>query len=362
MIALSGARDGDVGHALLQGNASGAAKAAREWAARVPRPLLPRSAARRARPTTTRWSPPPSRSPASSRCRSSRRIRCSSCARDGFPRARGARVHRRGPRARRSAPAAALHARAVFRHAGRDGGEVRRPARGAREQRRDRAALQPDDPARQELPAAISRRRRASRSTITCARRRPRASSAGSPRCIPMPPCATRERPEYAERLDVRDEDHRADGLRRLLPDRRRLHQLGEARTACRSGPAAAPARARSSRIRSASPTSIRCATCCCSSASSIPSACRCPTSTSTSARTAATASSTTCKQEVRRRVGVADRHVRHAGGASAAVRDVGRVLDLPYSVRRRHRQADSVPAGQDRHAEAAQGRARRRT
>ena len=35
----------------------------------------------------------------------------------------------------------------------------------------------------------------------------------------------------------VRDQDHRADGLRGLLPDRRRLHQLGEDRTACRSGP-----------------------------------------------------------------------------------------------------------------------------
>jgi len=36
IIALSGARDGDVGHALLQGNASGAAKAAREWSTAFP--------------------------------------------------------------------------------------------------------------------------------------------------------------------------------------------------------------------------------------------------------------------------------------------------------------------------------------
>jgi DNA polymerase-3 subunit alpha len=36
LIALSGARDGDVGQALLQGNAGGAARAAREWAARFP--------------------------------------------------------------------------------------------------------------------------------------------------------------------------------------------------------------------------------------------------------------------------------------------------------------------------------------
>jgi DNA polymerase-3 subunit alpha len=36
LIALSGARDGDVGHALLQGNPTGAARAAREWSASFP--------------------------------------------------------------------------------------------------------------------------------------------------------------------------------------------------------------------------------------------------------------------------------------------------------------------------------------
>ena len=36
LIALSGARDGDVGKALLQGNAPGAARVAREWAAHFP--------------------------------------------------------------------------------------------------------------------------------------------------------------------------------------------------------------------------------------------------------------------------------------------------------------------------------------
>ena len=36
LIALSGARDGDIGHALLQGNRNGAQKAARTWAARFP--------------------------------------------------------------------------------------------------------------------------------------------------------------------------------------------------------------------------------------------------------------------------------------------------------------------------------------
>ncbi len=36
LIALSGARDGEVGHALLQGNPTGAARAAREWSAWFP--------------------------------------------------------------------------------------------------------------------------------------------------------------------------------------------------------------------------------------------------------------------------------------------------------------------------------------
>ena len=56
-----------------------------------------------------------------------------------------------------------------------------------------------------------------------------------------------------------------------------------------RSARAAVRVPVRWSRGRWASPTSTRCPTTCCSSASSIPNACRCPTSTSTSAWTAAT-------------------------------------------------------------------------
>ena len=81
----------------------------------------------------------------------------------------------------------------------------------------------------------------------------------------------------------------REDEVSGLLPDRRRLHPVGEVARAFRSGRAAARARARSSPRRSPSPTSIRSASACCSSASSIPSACRCRTSTSTSARSGAT-------------------------------------------------------------------------
>ena len=82
----------------------------------------------------------------------------------------------------------------------------------------------------------------------------------------------------------ARDRHHPADAVRRLLPHRVGLHPLRQgAQHSRRPGPrigrriAAWP-------TRSASPTSIRCRTSCCSSASSIPSASACPTSTSTSA------------------------------------------------------------------------------
>ena len=81
-----------------------------------------------------------------------------------------------------------------------------------------------------------------------------------------------------------RARDHQQDGLRRLLPDRLGLHQLGEgpghpgrARPRLGGGLARSP-------MRCASPTSIRSRTSCSSSASSTRSASRCPTSTSTSA------------------------------------------------------------------------------
>ena len=65
--------------------------------------------------------------------------------------------------------------------------------------------------------------------------------------------------------------------------------KYAKARKAFRWGRGAARAPARWSPTRSPSPISTRCASTCCSSASSIPSACRCRTSTSISARTGAT-------------------------------------------------------------------------
>ena len=107
----------------------------------------------------------------------------------------------------------------------------------------------------------------------------------------------------------------------------------------------------------SASPTSIRCATTCCSSASSIPSACRCPTSTSTSARTAATASSITSRRSTAPHA-VSQIVTFGTMAAKAVIRDVGRVLDLPLQFRRPVRQADPQRAGH--HAgEGARARSR---
>jgi hypothetical protein len=104
-------------------------------------------------------------------------------------------------------------------------------------------------------------------------------------------PCRSRiEARRISRAPPIRDEDHRADGLRRLLPDRRRLHQLGKAKRRSRRSRPGFGRRGRSSPTRSASPTSIRCATVSSSSGCSTPSGSRCRTSTSTSARTGATA------------------------------------------------------------------------
>ena len=111
----------------------------------------------------------------------------------------------------------------------------------------------------------------------------------------------------------LRARRHRADGVLGLLPDRLRTSSTGRRTTASRSVRAAARAPARSSPGRSRSPTSIRSATTCCSSASSTPSACRCRTSTSTSARTRRDEVIDYVARELRRGPRRADHHLRHA-------------------------------------------------
>ncbi len=73
---------------------------------------------------------------------------------------------------------------------------------------------------------------------------------------------------EYAERLDREIKHDPADEVLRLLPDRLGLHPLRQIARASRSARAAARPPAAWSATRWGSPTSIRCSTGCCSSAS----------------------------------------------------------------------------------------------
>ncbi len=175
-------------------------------------------------------------------------------------------------------------------------------------------------------------------------------------------------RTDYDERLEFELVDHRADEVSRLLPDRCRLHQMGKgARHSGRAGPRfgrrfAGRLGADDHRYRSA------CAFRCCSSASSIPNACRCRISTSTSARTGARRSSATSRSKYGRDQ-VAQIITFGTLQARAVLRDVGRVLQMPYGQVDRLCQAGAVQSGQsgdaekgDRgRAEAAGGRARGR-
>ena len=81
-------------------------------------------------------------------------------------------------------------------------------------------------------------------------------------------PAPGRTLEDYRQPARIRAVDHREDEVSRLFPDRRRLHQMGEDARAFRSGPGAAPARARWSPMRSPSPISTRCGFRCCSSGS----------------------------------------------------------------------------------------------
>ena len=250
----------------------GAAQLAREWAALFPDALLPRAAARRAR-----------REDDALRRRPRVRARRPSSALPvvathpvqflqprGFPRARGARVHRRGLRAGRPAPAA---------RASPPSSTSRRRPRWRRlfadlpealaNTRRDRPALQPraSSSARaacREFPTpdGVSAR------GVLRERARRRARARGSQRSIP-----TRRARARARRATASGSSSRSTtivqmgfaGYFLIVAD-----FINWAKAQRRAGRARAAARApgRSSPTRSASPTSIRCATTCCSSAS----------------------------------------------------------------------------------------------
>ena len=253
LIALSGARDGDVGQALLAGNADGRRT---RWRA-AGRELFPQrfylelqraghaddEALRRAHGA---------RSPRGSRCRWWRRIRCSSSRRDDFE----------------------AHEARVCIAEGYMLADQRRPQRFT-----PRAVLQ-DAGARwrscsptcpQALANTVEIAQRCNLTIELGKNQLPRFPDAGrrDARRVPAQPrrtqgleqrlaaalsgrgaSATSAAPRYRERLEFEIDDDRADGLRRLLPDRRRLHQLGEDATACPVGPGPRLGRRLAGRLR----------------------------------------------------------------------------------------------------------------
>ena len=128
----------------------------------------------------------------------------------------------------------------------------------------------------------------------------------------------------------VRAEDDPRDGLRRLLPDRLGLRPLREGeRRRGRPGPRLG-GRQSSPPTASRSPTSTRCATGCCSSASSTRAASRCRTWTSTSP-SGGRERVIDYVSEKYGRDRVAQIITFSTMMARAAVRDAGRVLEVPY-------------------------------
>ena len=202
----------------------------------LPRPLLPRSAARRTcrrrRAHGLHRAPrlrpgSPGRRHAPRTVPHPRRL----------PRARGAGVHRRGLHARRYSAAQALYPRAAFRHAAGDGRALRRSSGRACELGSNRAALQSGDSARQELPARLSDPCR-THDRATSAQRGDCRTGEAPRGALSRGPRARCEASGIPRAAGVRSQDHHPDGLRRVLPDRRRLHQLGQAeRGAGRPGP-----------------------------------------------------------------------------------------------------------------------------
>src|SRR5437660_1207641 len=144
--------------------------------------------------------------------------------------ARGARLHPRRHAPRRHRPGAPLFAPAVPAHAAGDGGPLRRPARGARQLRRDRAPLEPPAHSRGSAAAAVSAARRGEHRGVPArgSRARPRGPLR---RKLGRPAPLSRAARSRARR-DL------PDGLRGLLPHRRRLYPLG-ARARRAGGPRA---------------------------------------------------------------------------------------------------------------------------
>ena len=218
-----------------------------------------------------------------------------------------------------------------------------------------------------------SRGRAAAHARGRRALQRRRSSSAGSccpqfptperPRRVRLPRRAVREgprrsataqvTPELSERLQFELKTIQRDGLRGLLPDRLGLHPLREAERRSASAPAAARPPARSPPTASRSPTSTRCATGCCSSASSTRPARTCPTWTSTS-RSPGRDRVINYVAEKYGRDRVAQIITFGTMAARAAVRDAGPRARDPLRHGRQDREADPRRAGVRRSTSAS--------
>ena len=150
--------------------------------------------------------------------------------------ARRAAVHRSRARIiEDEAPPA--HARALLQVGRRDAGGLRRPAGGLRQHPRRSPAAAPTCRCRASRSCRATQARAAAPRRTSCAsmardgpeRRLRRRRPARRP---------TSSSSKYRERLELRARHDRADGLPRLLPDRRRLHPMGEGpRHPGRAGP-----------------------------------------------------------------------------------------------------------------------------
>ncbi len=135
-------------------------------------------------------------------------------------------MHLAGACAWRCAPSAHVLARTVFQDAGRDGGAVRRLSRGAAQRRGDRAALRLRVLAGQEPSPRLPDARRGIDRGLSA---RAGEGGAGETPAAPVPGGGGAQRGAAAlfRAPRLRDCDDHPDGVPRLLPDRRRLHQLG---------------------------------------------------------------------------------------------------------------------------------------
>ena len=226
LIALTGGPEGPVGKALLHGNrglgrgSPGAARGA------VPGPALRRADApwARGRGGDRAGSDRPRPGPRSAAGRDQRRPFHRRC------RLRGARrpaVHRRR-RPGRPGAAPPADARAPPQDRGRDGRAVRRSAGGDRQHPGDRPALQLHGAGPRPDPAQLSDHDRPGRGERAARPGRGGARRAARRRPCRRKPISTLSAAPYRETTAVRVERHHQHEVRGLLPDRRRLHPLGE--------------------------------------------------------------------------------------------------------------------------------------